>query len=84
MFPQRNFKELYEKNPLIFRILYLLKVFEFQNFISPPPPKKKPLFFLRWSVVCWVQCDKIGLFIGLWANIQSLWQQVICPNLLHS
>ena len=28
------------------------------------------------------QCDQIGQFIGLWANFQSLWQQLICPNLL--
>ena len=30
------------------------------------------------------QCDRIGQFIGLWATFQSLWQQLICPNLLHS
>ena len=28
------------------------------------------------------QCDQIGRFIALWANFQSLWQQLICPNLL--
>ena len=27
------------------------------------------------------QCDQIERFIGLWANFQSLWQQLICPNL---
>ena len=31
-----------------------------------------------------IQCDQIGRFIGLWANFQCLWQQLICPNLLHS
>ena len=31
-----------------------------------------------------VQCDQIGRFIGLWATFESLWQQLICPNLLHS
>ena len=30
------------------------------------------------------QCDQIGKFIGLLATIQSLWQQLISPNLLHS
>ena len=29
-----------------------------------------------------LQCDQIGQFIGLWATFQSLWQQLICPNLL--
>ena len=29
------------------------------------------------------QCDQIGRFIGLWATFQRLWQQLICPNLLH-
>ena len=31
-----------------------------------------------------LQCDQIGQFIGLWATFQSLWQQLICPNLQHS
>ena len=30
------------------------------------------------------QCDQIMKFIGLWATIQSLWQQLISPNLLHT
>ena len=30
------------------------------------------------------QCDQIGRFIGLLATFQSLWQQLICPNLLYS
>ena len=30
------------------------------------------------------QCDLIGRYIGLWATFQSIWQQLICPNLLHS
>ena len=29
------------------------------------------------------QCDQIGQFIGFWATFQSLWQQLICPNLPH-
>ena len=29
------------------------------------------------------QCDQIGRFIVLWATFQSLWRQLICPNLLH-
>ena len=29
------------------------------------------------------QCDLIGRFIALWATVQSLWQQLICPNLLQ-
>ena len=32
----------------------------------------------------WAQCDQIRRFIGLWATFQSLWQQLICPILLHS
>ena len=32
----------------------------------------------------WVHCDQIERFIGLWATFQSLWQQLICPNLLNS
>ena len=30
------------------------------------------------------QCDQIWQFFGLWATFQSLLQQLICPNLLHS
>ena len=30
------------------------------------------------------QCDQIGRFMGLWATFQSLWRQLIGPNLLHS
>ena len=30
------------------------------------------------------QSDRIGRFIELWATFQSLWQQLICPNLLNS
>ena len=29
------------------------------------------------------QCDQIGRFIGLWGNFESLWQQLISPNLPH-
>ena len=31
----------------------------------------------------WSQCNQIGWFIGLWPTFQNLWQQLICPNLLH-
>ena len=27
------------------------------------------------------QCNQIGRFIGIWATFQSLWQQLIWPNL---
>ena len=37
-----------------------------------------------FSEVITVQCDQIGRFIGLWAAFQSLWEQFICPNLIHS
>ena len=30
------------------------------------------------------QCDQIVRFITLWTTIQSLWQQSISPNFLHS
>ena len=30
------------------------------------------------------QCDQIGRYIGLWVTFQSLWQQLACPNILHS
>ena len=33
---------------------------------------------------CRGQCDQIGWFIGLWTTVQSLWQQLTCPNLPHS
>ena len=29
-------------------------------------------------------CDQIGRFIALWTTVQSLWQQLVCPNLTHS
>ena len=29
------------------------------------------------------QCDQIGRFIGRWATFQSLWRQLICPNISH-
>ena len=29
------------------------------------------------------QCGQIGRFITLWANFQSLWQQLFCPNCQH-
>ena len=31
-----------------------------------------------------IQCDRIGRFIGLLATFQSLWPQLICPNLQYS
>ena len=36
------------------------------------------------SSVIWGQnqCDQIGQFIALRTNFQSLWQQLICQNLL--
>ena len=46
-----------------------------------------PVFCCCWwsfdGVFRW-QCDQIGQFIGLWATFQSLWQQLVCPNLPHS
>ena len=30
------------------------------------------------------QRDQIGQFIALWATLQSLWQQSVCPKLPHS
>ena len=55
----------------------------------------QPLHKMERSCKCFVQlncemilprhqCDQIGRFIALRATIQSLWQQLICPNLLHS
>ena len=52
------------------------------------PTRRKPnsilIFYLsnldfKNSLQCWDanQCDQIGWFIGLWANFQSLWQQLI-------
>ena len=38
--------------------------------------------FLPYQDEC-NQCDQIGQFIGLWPTFQSLWQQRICPILLH-
>ena len=39
------------------------------------------VFLIRLRLM---QCDQIGRFIGIWATFQSLWQQLICPNLLYS
>ena len=38
----------------------------------------------RWWRFAFPQCDQIGRFIGLWATLQSLLHQLICPNLLHT
>ena len=35
----------------------------------------------HWSCLGPDQCDQIGRFIGLWATFESLWQQLIYPNL---
>ena len=42
------------------------------------PPKNSRL------LVTYKQCDQIWRFIGLWATFQSLWQQLIWPNISHS
>ena len=34
----------------------------------------------RWAS----SVTRIGRFIGIWVTFQSLWQQLICPNILHS
>ena len=40
---------------------------------------------VNWVIFfCFVQCDQIGRFLGLWATFLSLWQQLVCPNLPHS
>ena len=33
------------------------------------------------SNIYWNQCAQIVRFIGVWETFQSLWQQLICPNL---
>ena len=45
---------------------------------------RKSIFFKEWFFGGGDQCDQIGRFIGLWATFQSLSQQLICQNLLHS
>ena len=40
-------------------------------------------YYIKWGGG-YQQCDQTGHFIGLWATFQSLWQQLICPNLPHS
>ena len=48
--------------------------------------KNRPIWS-NWQQQQWQashKCDQIGRFIGLWATFQSLWQQLICPNLLYS
>ena len=42
------------------------------------PPKNSRL------LVTYKQCDQIWRFIGRWATFQSLWQQLIWPNISHS
>ena len=39
----------------------------------------------RWRTgLAQQQCNQIGRFVVLWSTIESLWQQLICPNLSHS
>ena len=63
----------------------LLKSRYYSNLLHPnlPPQQPHPSNVLRLNEP-YAQCDQIGRFIGLWATFQSLWQQLICPNLLHS
>ena len=46
--------------------------------------KSEVFMFSNDRFVGWLQCDQIGRYIGLWTTFQSLWQQLICPNLLRS
>ena len=69
---------------------------DFSSNLSPPPPSsllQRPLhlnfiasFLFRGSsdIFTDMQCYQIGRFIRLRATFQSLWQQLISPNLLHS
>ena len=49
-----------------------------RNFLKIQPKKKRKNHSRHQ------QCNQMGRFFTLWATIQSLWQQLICPNLLHS
>ena len=53
---------------------YLNCATHFFNF----PPVSKSLLEVPQE-----QCDQIGRFFALWATFQSLWQQLVCPNLQH-
>ena len=41
------------------------------------------IFLASYTTSRW-QCDQIGRIIGLCPTFQSLWQQLVCPNLPHS
>ena len=89
----KNRHQLY----IIFNSIFL-SVFDRSGWSSPSikvSHKKQENCLKKQIVRFWVtylvrehhhldQCDQIGRFIGLWATFQSLWQQLICPNLLHS
>ena len=47
----------------------------------PAPHQNTTNSLLKASTM---KCDQIVRFIGFWATFQSLWQQLIYPNLLHS
>ena len=38
-------------------------------------------FLFSYFILSLQQCDQIWRFFGLWATFESLWQQLICPNL---
>ena len=69
---------------------------DFSSNLSPPPSlitSSKAFAFKFYRVVLIqgssdiftdMQCYQIGRFIRLRATFQSLWQQLISPNLLHS
>ena len=60
------------------------KIFEDVRKMSNLNPCKIFSLHLPLFEVTWWQCDQIWQFFGLWATFQSLWQQLICPNLPHS
>ena len=47
--------------------------------------KRRVLTLLRPRLIfrADIQCDQIGRFITLWANFQSMWQQLFGPNCSH-
>ena len=72
---------------LVLRLRVGISLSRRSNLLMPFSPCRLPTqkrHFCDRVYLLGAQCDQIGQFIGLWATFQSLWQQLICPNLPRS
>ena len=53
------------------------------NFVQTLKVQFRKLNYHSSNIGTLDQCGQIGRFITLWANFQSLWQQLFCPNCQH-